>query len=73
VPLRSDLTVFEWQLDGLRRLLGSHTYNFDLTAWFQQLDARAVESECVIPQRDGGAWLQGQTLAEAQPEGCRSR
>ena len=63
------LTVFDWQLDGLRRLLGSHTDSFDLPAWFQQLDAHAVASDCVIPQRDGGAWLQGQTLAEAQRRG----
>ncbi len=36
------LTVFEWQLDGLRRLLGSHTDSFDLPAWFQELDAQVA-------------------------------
>jgi hypothetical protein len=61
--------VFEWQLDDLMRLLGSHTEPFDLHAWFSTLDARAVASDCVIPQRDNGAWLQSETLTEAARRG----
>lgn len=64
-------TVFEWQLDDLRRMLGSHTEGFDLHAWFFDLDAQAVKSAFVIPVRDGGKWLQAQTLAEAKRRGLR--
>lgn len=63
------LVVFAWQLDDLTRLLGTHAEAFDLRRWFYTLDAEAAGSECVIPQRDGGAWLHGQTLAEAQRRG----
>jgi hypothetical protein len=63
------LVVFEWQMDDLTRMLGSHTNDFDLHMWFRTLDAYAVESACVIPQRDGGAWVQGQTLVEARRRG----
>lgn len=63
------LVVFEWQLDDLSRLLGSHTNDFDLHEWFFTLDARAAKSGEVIPQRDGGKWLQEQTLQEAQRRG----
>jgi uncharacterized protein YdaU (DUF1376 family) len=57
--------VFEWMLDDLRRLLGSHTDGFDLHAWFFDLDAQLVAESFVVPQRDGGRWLQDRTLAEA--------
>ena len=59
------LVVFEWMLDDLTRMLGSHVNAFDLHEWFYALDARMVESGDVIPPRDGGAWLQQQTLNEA--------
>lgn len=61
--------VFEWQLDDLMRLLGAHTEAFDLHAWFFALDARAVKSGEVVPQRDSGAWLQARTLEEARRRG----
>jgi hypothetical protein len=63
------LIVFGWQLDDLTRMLGPHTEAFDLCAWLTALDAHAIASACVIPQRDGGAWLQAQTLAEARRRG----
>lgn len=63
------LKVFEWMLDDLQRLLGPFTEGFDLHEWFFTLDARAVSSGCVIPQRDSGAWLQAQTLEEAVRRG----
>lgn len=61
--------VFDWQLDDLMRLLGAHADDFGLDAWFYELDARALQSGAVIPQRDKGVWLQEQTLAEAQRRG----
>lgn len=63
------LTVFEWMLDDLSKLLGAYFEDFDCHTWFFTLDARAVEAGMVIPQRDGGAWLQGETLLEAQRRG----
>lgn len=62
-------TVFEWQLEDLMRMLGRHTDAFDLHAWFFDLDAQAANSHQVIPLRDGGRWLQAQTLAEAKRRG----
>jgi uncharacterized protein YdaU (DUF1376 family) len=61
--------VHEWQLDDLRRMLGSHTDAFDLHAWFFDLDARVASAEIVVPQRDGGRWLQDEALAEASRRG----
>lgn len=63
------IVVFEWQLDNLTRMLGAHADAFQLDAWFDALDARAVQSREVIPQRDKGAWLEAQTLAEAKRRG----
>jgi hypothetical protein len=63
------LVVFEWMLDDLMRMLGPHVERFDLHEWFFALDKRAVNSGQVIPQRDGGQWLQAQTLAEAKRRG----
>ena len=62
--------VFEWMLDDLHKLLGTQNFEaFDLHEWFAALDARAEQSGIVIPQRDGGKWLQEQTLAEASRRG----
>ena len=58
-------TVFEWQLDGIQRLLGPHFEDFDVHAWFFALDERVVKAREIVPQRDGGAWLLAQTQAEA--------
>jgi hypothetical protein len=61
--------VFEWMLDDLRKMLGKHFDDFDLHEWFYTLDARAKTGDFVIPQRDGGKWLQEQTLIEAERRG----
>lgn len=61
--------VFEWMFDDLLRILGPHGEGFDLHDWFFRLDQQAVNSGLVIPQRDGGQWLQAQTLAEAKRRG----
>lgn len=61
--------VFEWQFADLRRLLGSAFEDFDIHQWFFDLSERADKAGLVVPQRDGGKWLQEQTLAEAQRRG----
>lgn len=61
--------VFDWMLEDLRRLLGSAFDAFDVHAWFYALDARAGSADMVVPQRDGGKWLQEQTLEEAERRG----
>lgn len=62
-------TAFEWQLDDICRMLGPNVEAFDIHSFFFDLDARAVASNQVIPQRDNGAWLQSQVMAEAQRRG----
>lgn len=61
--------VFEWQIEQLARLLGPLIDNFGLDEWFFDLDARMASSPEIIPQRDGGQWLQAKTLEEAQRRG----
>lgn len=62
--------VFDWQVEDLIRLLGSQCLQaFDLHEWFFALDARAVQSGELVPQRDNGNWLRQQTLAEVQQRG----
>lgn len=51
--------------DDLCRLLGKHAHDFDLHSWFYALDAQVVESGVILPQRDGGKWLQERTQEEA--------
>ena len=63
------VTVFEWMLDDCLKTLGPYADAFDLHAWFFELDAHAQQTEVVIPQRDSGAWLQQQLLAEATRRG----
>jgi uncharacterized protein YdaU (DUF1376 family) len=63
------LTVFEWQLDDLMKMLGKHADAFDLHQWFDTLDKRALASDEVMPKRDGGRWLQQETLAEVRRRG----
>jgi uncharacterized protein YdaU (DUF1376 family) len=63
------LVVFEWMLDDLARMLGAHTHAFDLHSWFFTLDQQAVDAGTLVPQRDGGRWLQERTLEEAARRG----
>lgn len=60
------LTVFEWFLDKAEQILGpKHFMAFDIHEWFFTLDAHAAKADVVIPQRDNGAWLEQQLIAEA--------
>lgn len=63
------LTVFEWMLDDIGKMLGAHFDGFDCHSWFLELDTRATAAGMVIPQRDGGAWLLAETLLEARRRG----
>jgi hypothetical protein len=63
------VVVFEWMLDDLSRMLGPHADSFDLHAWFYDLDAGVVAENTLVPQRDGGKWLQGRTMEEAVRRG----
>ena len=65
------VTVFEWMLDDIRQILGPYTDDFDLHAWFYELDAKAMRLNLVIPKRDKGAWLQAQLLEEATRRGLK--
>jgi uncharacterized protein YdaU (DUF1376 family) len=61
--------VFEWMLDDLTRMLGTHANAFDLHSWFFALDQMAEDAGIVVPQRDGGRWLQERTQEEALKRG----
>lgn len=61
--------VFEWQLDDLGRMLGSHFDTFDLHAFFDRLSQQSRSQGLVIPRADTWAWLQAQVLAEAKRRG----
>lgn len=62
-------TVFDWQLENLIQIFGPLVEQFDFHEWFFTLDAQAANSAQIIPKRDGGAWLEAQTVAEAQRRG----
>lgn len=61
--------VWDWMLSDLTRMLGAQVEAFDLHAWFFELSAKADAAGLVVPQRDGGKWLQEQTLVEAERRG----
>jgi uncharacterized protein YdaU (DUF1376 family) len=67
------VTVFEWMLDELVRLLGPHLDAFDLHEWFFTLDAKCVTDNVIPPPRDNGAWLKAECLSEAQRRGIPLR
>lgn len=67
------LTVFDWQVEELTRMLDPHGETFDLHEWFFTLDKRCVDRGEIPPERDSGAWLKAQTLTEAQRRGLPLR
>lgn len=65
------LVVFDWMVADLRRLLGKHFNGFDVYSWFFTLDTAAEREDILIPQRDGGEWLQARTIEEALRRGLK--
>lgn len=64
------IVVFEWFLERAEKILGAKQLDdFDIHEWFFALDAQAVAAQMVIPDRDNGAWLASQLVAEAQRRG----
>jgi hypothetical protein len=62
--------VFDWQLEGIERLLGRANLDaFAIDEFFYVLDAAMTAADTLVPTRDGGVWLQEQVLAEAQRRG----
>jgi hypothetical protein len=61
------LTVFEWMLDDLMRMLGSHADDFGLDLWFWEADTAAMKETAVVS--DWWPWLKAATQAEAQRRG----
>lgn len=61
--------VFEWQLDDLGRMLGSHLDAFDLHQFFDDLSKQSRDAGLVIPKLEVWTWLQRQVLAEAKRRG----
>lgn len=58
--------VFEWMLDDLGRMLGSHVDDFDLHSFFDDLSQHSRKTGLVIPREHAWQWLQGEVLKEAQ-------
>lgn len=56
--------VFDWMLEDMTRMLGSHTDAFDLHGWMDALDRKAVKDGAVMPRTEQWAWLQTELVAE---------
>jgi hypothetical protein len=63
------IVVFDWQLEDLIRLLGTHADEFDLHAWFYQLDAQTGGIVLAADREQRWAWLQRELVAEARRRG----
>ncbi len=61
--------VFEWQLDELAKILGSHYEDFDLHAFFDGLTQQSRAGGLVIARADVWPWLQVQVIDEAKRRG----
>lgn len=61
--------VFDWMLEDMIRTLGTHTEQFDLHAWFFDLDERANKNQLVIPRNEQWTWLQTALSQEARARG----
>lgn len=61
--------VFDWMLEDIGRILGTHLDNFDIDAWFYALDARAVEEKAVKAKDAWWPWLQAELVLEASKRG----
>ncbi len=63
------LTVFEWQAKNLTKMLGPLAEAFDVHEWFFTLDERMMQTNVVMPRRDGGQWLEAELVAECRRRG----
>lgn len=61
------ITVFEWMLDELMKMLGPLANDFDLDEWFWTADALAMKETVVAT--DWWAWLKHATVEEARRRG----
>lgn len=61
--------VFEWQLDELGRMLGSHLDDFNLHEFFDKLTQDSRSAGLVIPKDELWKWLQSQVVSEARRRG----
>lgn len=61
------LTVHEWMLDELMKMLGTHTDEFGIDEWFFEADGKAMAMAVVSD--DWWPWLKAETKAEAQRRG----
>lgn len=62
------ITVFEWMLDDMARVLGPHADAFNLHEWFFAVDTAAAQND-LMPKEEQWTWLQAQLLIEAQQRG----
>ena len=64
--------VFEWMLEDINRILGERqTTEFDVHAWFFDLDARIAKTDIVLQRNDTWAWLQTELVNEAIRRGLK--
>ncbi len=61
--------VFDWMLEDIGRILGSHLDTFDIDAWFYALDARAVAENAIKPKDAWWPWIQAELISEAERRG----
>lgn len=61
--------VFDWMLEDIGRILGTHLNDFDIDAWFYTLDARAVKEKAVKAKDAWWPWLQAELVLEASKRG----
>lgn len=68
------VVVFDWMLADLMAMLGANTEEFDLHAWFYELDKlAAIEPEVITTREQRWKWIQRKTVAEAKRRGLLSR
>ncbi len=61
--------IFDWMLEDLSRILGSHIDDFDVHSWFFDIDARAVKEGLVKAKNDWWPWVQSEIVLEAGRRG----
>lgn len=62
-------TVFDWMLEDMGQILGPYLNDFDISAWFWELDARAVKQNIIVDKPEQWAWLRQELIDEAKKRG----